>query len=90
MNKTELVDAIATKTNLTRAQSAEALDAVLGTIEKTLKSGDQVNLVGFGIFSVSERAARKGRNPSTGAEIQIPASKQPKFRPGKGLKDAVA
>ncbi|MBF0422111.1 MAG: HU family DNA-binding protein [Magnetococcales bacterium] len=90
MNKTELIDAIAAKTGLTKAQSAEALDAVIDSIEGALKKGDQVSLVGFGTFSVSERAARTGRNPRTGAEIHIPAAKQPKFRPGKGLRDAVA
>ncbi|MBF0107630.1 MAG: HU family DNA-binding protein [Magnetococcales bacterium] len=90
MNKTELVDAVAARTGLTKAQSSDAIDAVVGAIEGALKGGDQVSLVGFGTFSVSERAARTGRNPRTGAEIQIPAAKQPKFRPGKGLKDAVA
>jgi len=90
LNKTELVDSVAAKTHLTKAQSAEAIDAVLDAIEGALKAGDQVSLVGFGTFTVSERAARTGRNPRTGAEIQIPAAKQPKFRPGKGLKDAVA
>ncbi|MBF0140649.1 MAG: HU family DNA-binding protein [Magnetococcales bacterium] len=89
MNKTELVDAVAAKTGLTKAQSGEAIDAIVSAIEGALKSGDQVSLVGFGTFSVSERAARTGRNPRTGAEIQIPAAKQPKFRPGKGLREAV-
>lgn len=90
MNKTELVDAVAAKSGLTKAQSGEAIDAIVSAIEGALKSGDQVSLVGFGTFSVTERAARTGRNPRTGAEIKIPAAKQPKFRPGKGLREAVA
>lgn len=90
MNKSELVDAVASETELSKTQSAEAVDAVINSIQSALKSGDQVSLVGFGTFLVTDRAARVGRNPRTGEEIKIPAAKLPKFRPGKGLKDAVA
>ncbi|MBF0453326.1 MAG: HU family DNA-binding protein [Magnetococcales bacterium] len=90
MNKSELVDSVAAETGLTKVQSAEAVDAVINSIQSTLKAGDQVSLVGFGTFLVTDRAARVGRNPRTGEEIKIPAAKLPKFRPGKGLKDAVA
>ncbi len=90
MNKSELVEAVAAETELTRIQSAEAVDAVLGAIQEALKEGDTVGLVGFGTFAVTERAARTGRNPRTGDEIEIPAARLPKFKPGKGLKDAVA
>ncbi len=90
MNKSELVEAVAAETELTKVQSAEAVDAVLASIQGALKDGDTVNLVGFGTFAVTERAARTGRNPRTGDEIEIPAARLPKFKPGKGLKDAVA
>jgi DNA-binding protein HU-beta len=90
MNKSELVDAVASDTGLTKVQSAEAVDAVINAVQTALKGGDQVSLVGFGTFLVTDRAARVGRNPRTGEEIKIPAAKLPKFRPGKGLKDAVA
>ena len=90
MNKSELIDAIATKSELTKAQAASALDAVVAAVGEALKSGDSVTLVGFGTFSVKERAARTGRNPKTGAPIQIAASKVPSFKAGKGLKDIVA
>ncbi|MBF0368062.1 MAG: HU family DNA-binding protein [Magnetococcales bacterium] len=90
MNKTELVEAVAAETELTKVQAAASVEAVLNAIQDALKNGDQVGLVGFGTFSVTERAARMGRNPRTGKEIEIPAAKLPKFRPGKGLKDAVA
>ena len=90
MNKSELVDAVATKTGLTKVQASEAVDAVLGSVQDALKDGLTVGLVGFGTFSVADRAARTGRNPRTGDEIQIPAARLPKFKPGKGLKDAVA
>ncbi|MBF0417782.1 MAG: HU family DNA-binding protein [Magnetococcales bacterium] len=89
MNKSELVDAVAAEAKLTKAQASEAIDAVIHAIQNALKGGQQVNLVGFGSFMVTERAARTGRNPRTGAEINIPAAKLPKFKPGKGLKDAV-
>ncbi|MBF0427766.1 MAG: HU family DNA-binding protein [Magnetococcales bacterium] len=90
MNKSELVDSVAAEAKLTKAQAAEAVDAVINAIQNTLKAGNQVSLVGFGSFMVSERAARTGRNPRTGAEINIPAAQLPKFKPGKGLKDAVS
>ncbi|MBF0461043.1 MAG: HU family DNA-binding protein [Magnetococcales bacterium] len=90
MNKSELVDAVASKTGLTKTQSSDAIDAVVAAIQETLKGGEQVNLVGFGVFLTGDRAARTGRNPRTGEEIQIPAARLPKFKPGKGLRDAVA
>jgi len=90
MNKSELIDAIATKASLTKTDAAQALDAVISAVGEALKTGDSVTLVGFGTFSVKERAARTGRNPKTGAAIQIAASKVPGFKAGKGLKDIVA
>lgn len=90
MNKSDLVDAVAADSGLTKADAAKAVDALFDTITDALKKGDEVRLVGFGTFAVSERAARTGKNPRTGEEIQIAASKQPKFKPGKALKDAVA
>jgi DNA-binding protein HU-beta len=89
MNKTELTDAVADATGLTKADAARALDAVLTSISDALAKGEQVGVVGFGTFLVRERAARTGRNPQTGAEIQIAAAKVPAFKPGKALKDAV-
>jgi DNA-binding protein HU-beta len=89
MNKTDLVNAVAEKSELSKKDSAKVVDAVFETIEKALASGDSVSLIGFGNFEVRERAARKGRNPQTGEEIEIAASKTPAFKPGKGLKDAV-
>lgn len=89
MNKTELVNAVAEATELSKKDAASAVDAVFNTIQNTLAKGDKVQLIGFGNFEVRNRAARKGRNPQTGAEIQIPASKVPAFKPGKALKDAV-
>ena len=89
MNKTELVDAIAKKAGLTKAQAARALDAFLDTVEETLKQGGSVVLVGFGTFTVKERRERQGRNPRTGEPMVIPAAKVPAFRPGKKLRDAV-
>ena len=89
MNKNELVDAVAAATDLTKADSAKAVDAVFDAITRTLKKGTEVRLVGFGTFNVRKRAASIGRNPRTGEQIKIPASKQPKFKAGKGLKDAV-
>ena len=90
MNKSELIDAIAQKGGLTKVDAGKALDATLEAISDALKGGDVVTLVGFGSFSVKERAARTGRNPKTGEELQIPASKVPSFKAGKGLKDTVA
>ena len=89
MNKTQLVEKIATNADITKADAGRALDAFIEAVTETLKDGDQVSLVGFGTFSVRDRAARTGRNPQTGAEIQIAAAKVPGFKPGKGLKDAV-
>ncbi len=89
MNKGELINTIAEKANLTKAQAADALNAVIDAVEGSLKGGDKVTLVGFGTFSVSHRAARKGRNPQTGKEIDIAARNVVKFKPGKELSDAV-
>jgi len=89
MNKSELIDAIASKADLTKAQAGQALDALVEAVSESLKAGDNVTLVGFGTFGVKERPARTGRNPKTGAAIEIAASKVPAFKPGKGLKDAV-
>ncbi|HPQ50997.1 MAG TPA: HU family DNA-binding protein [Alphaproteobacteria bacterium] len=89
MNKSELVEAVAKKTEMTKAASQEAIEAIIECISKALKKGDEVRLVGFGTFSVAKRAASTGRNPRTGEAIKIPASKQPKFKAGKELKDTV-
>lgn len=89
MNKTELVAAMAEKANLTKADSEKALKAFLETVEETLKAGDKVQLVGFGTFEVADRAEREGHNPRTGEKTIIPASKAPKFKAGKALKDAL-
>lgn len=89
MNKNELVAAVADEADLSKADAASAVDAVFTAIEGALKSGDEVRIVGFGTFAVTDRAASTGRNPRTGETIQIKASKQPKFKAGKGLKDAV-
>ena len=88
-NKNDLIGVVADKAGLTKAQAGEAVDAVFDAITASLKSGDEVRLVGFGTFAVSKRKASVGRNPATGAEIKIPASNQAKFKPGKGLKDAI-
>ena len=89
MNKTELIDHVAASADLSRAAAARALDAVIEAVTKTLRNNDSVTLVGFGTFSVGERAARTGRNPRTKEAIQIAAAKVPKFKAGKALKDAV-
>lgn len=89
VNKMELVAAVAASTGLSKGQAEEAVSATLGSVTDALKKGDDVNLVGFGRFYVQARDAQEGRNPQTGAKIQIPASKLPKFKAGKGLKDAV-
>ena len=89
MNKAELVAEIAKNTGLTKVDSERATEAFLNAVAATLKKGDEVRLVGFGTFSVAKRAATEGRNPRTGAKIKIPASKQPKFKAGKALKDAL-
>ena len=89
MNKNDLVAAVADGADLSKADAAKAVDAVFTSITGSLKGGGEVRLVGFGTFSVANRKASTGRNPRTGEAIQIPASKQPKFKAGKGLKDAV-
>ena len=89
MNKGELIDAVAGSAGLSRSDATKAVDAVLDNVTRTLAGGDSVSLVGFGTFSVKQRAARTGRNPRTGEPIQIPASKVPGFKAGKALKDAV-
>ena len=89
MNKTELVDAIAKETGLSKKDSDAALKAFVDTVTKALKKKDKVQLVGFGTFETAKRAARSGKNPQTGAAIKIPASIAPKFKAGKALKDAV-
>ena len=89
MNKSELIAAMAAKTGETKKDAEIALDAILAAITASLKKGDKVQLVGFGSFEVRKRAARKGRNPQTGAEIKIPASKAPVFKAGKALKETV-
>ena len=88
-NKNDLIGMVADKAGLTKAQAGDAVDAVFDAITSSLKSGEEVRLVGFGTFAVSQRKASIGRNPATGAEINIPASNQAKFKPGKGLKDAI-
>ena len=89
MNKNELISSMAGATGLTKTDSAKALDAFIATVTKTLKSGKEVRLVGFGTFGVSKRAATTGRNPRTGAAIKIPARKVAKFKPGKSLQETV-
>lgn len=89
MNKTELVAAMADKAGLTKKDADAALKAFTEVVEETLKAGDSIQLIGFGTFEVAERAERTGRNPQTGAEMVIPASKAPKFKAGKTLKDAL-
>ncbi len=89
MNKNDLVATVATNAGISKSDAAKAVDGVFSAISDTLKDGGEVRLVGFGTFSVAQRAATTGRNPRTGESIQIPASKQPKFKAGKGLKDAV-
>ncbi|MBN9525514.1 MAG: HU family DNA-binding protein [Alphaproteobacteria bacterium] len=89
MNKNELIAQVAETAELSKVDAARAVDAVFDSIAAVLKNGDEVRLVGFGTFLVTKRAASEGRNPRTGETIKIPASKQPKFKPGKGLKDAV-
>ena len=89
MNKGDLIESVAGKAGLSRADATRAVDAVVESITGALKSGGSVSLVGFGTFAVKARAARQGRNPRTGETIQIKASKVPGFKAGKGLKDAV-
>jgi DNA-binding protein HU-beta len=89
MNKSELIDAVASAADLSKTAATKAVDAVLDTVTNTLKNGEQVTLVGFGTFEVRARAARSGRNPQTGETISIKASNAPAFKAGKALKDAV-
>ena len=89
MNKSEMIDQIAASADLSKAAAGRALDATIAAVQSALKQGGTVTLVGFGTFYVGKRAARSGRNPRTGAAIKIKAAKVPKFRAGKGLKDAV-
>ena len=89
MNKTNLIDAVASEADVSKAEAARVVDAVIDSITRALKKGDTVTLVGFGTFQVRERAARSGRNPKTGETIKIGASKNPAFKAGKALKDAV-
>ncbi|MDD2884319.1 MAG: HU family DNA-binding protein [Dechloromonas sp.] len=89
MNKTELIDQIADAADISKLAAGRALDAAVDAIKDALKNGDTVSLIGFGTFYVGERAARTGRNPRTGKTLEIKAAKSPKFRAGKGLKDAV-
>ena len=89
MNKTELITAVAAKTELTKKDTEKVLKAFTDVVAEELKKGEKVQLVGFGTFEVSERAAREGRNPQTGEKMKIAASKAPKFKEGKALKDMI-
>jgi DNA-binding protein HU-beta len=89
VNKSELIEHIAKQADISKAAATRALEALIGGDKSTLKKSGKVSIVGFGTFAVSKRAARRGRNPRTGAAIKIKAAKVPKFRPGKALKDAV-
>lgn len=89
MNKTEIIEALATQTDISKAKAGEVLDALLNLITKSLKKKEEVKFIGFGTFGVSKRKATKGRNPRTGEEIKIAASLQAKFKPGKALKDTI-
>ena len=89
MNKAELIQEVATKAGVKVKEAEALLDAMVGTVEKTLSKGQKVAITGFGTFSVSHRKARKGRNPQTGKELKIPASKSPRFTAGKSLKDSL-
>ncbi|USL45582.1 HU family DNA-binding protein [Priestia megaterium] len=89
MKKAELIDAVATKSELTKQDSKKVVDALLETISNTLANEEKIQLIGFGTFEVRERVARTGRNPQTGEEMTIPASKVPAFKPGKELKEAL-
>ncbi|NPV92629.1 MAG: HU family DNA-binding protein [Firmicutes bacterium] len=89
MNKAELVSSVAEKADLTKKEAERVVNAVFASVEEALANGDKVQLVGFGTFEVREREARKGRNPQTGQEISIPATKVPAFKAGKALKDSV-
>ena len=90
MNKSELIEAIASQTDISKAKAGETIDAFIAAVTGALKKGDSVTLIGFGSFSTAKRAARVGRNPKTGKEIKISATTTPKFKAGKALKEAVA
>jgi len=89
VNRNELVDTVSSKTDMKKSEASKAVDAVFDAIADALKGGDEVRLVGFGTFSVASRTASEGRNPRTGEKIQIAASRQAKFKPGKGLRDSL-
>ncbi len=89
MNKTELVSEVAGTAGMTKKDAEKVINAFFATVEGALKTGDKIQLIGFGTFEVRDRQARKGRNPQTGAEIDIPAARVPAFKPGKALKDAL-
>jgi DNA-binding protein HU-beta len=89
LNKTELISEVAGKAEITKKDAEKVINAFFATVEETLKSGDKIQLIGFGTFEVRSRQARKGRNPQTGAEIDIAAARVPAFKPGKVLKDAL-
>jgi DNA-binding protein HU-beta len=89
LNKTELIGEVAGKAGITKKDAEKVINAFIVTVEEGLKTGDKIQLIGFGTFEVRDRQARKGRNPQTGAEIDIPAAKVPAFKPGKALKDAL-
>ncbi|MEK7510090.1 MAG: HU family DNA-binding protein [Patescibacteria group bacterium] len=89
MNKEQLIEAMATKANISKKAASDALETMLNSITNSLKSGDSVTLTGFGTFGSSRRAARQGRNPRTGETVQIPARTVPRFKAGKGLRDAL-
>jgi DNA-binding protein HU-beta len=88
-NKADLIDKVASKSGLTKKDATAAVESLFDTVTETLSEGERVQIIGFGSFEVRDRAARKGRNPQTGEEIEIPATKVPAFKAGKGLKDAV-
>jgi len=89
MNKNDLIADVAERTGMSKAGASQSVEAIIEAVTDALKSGQEVKIIGFGNFAVTQRAASKGRNPRTGEEIDIPASKSPKFRAGKGLRDAV-
>jgi DNA-binding protein HU-beta len=89
LNKTDLISEVAGTSGMTKKDAEKVINAFFATVEGALKSGDKIQLIGFGTFEVRERQARKGRNPQTGAEIDIPAAKVPAFKPGKAFKDAL-
>ena len=89
MNKSELIEVIASKADISKAAASRSLEALIGAVRTSLKKGDSVTITGFGTFTATKRAARTGRNPRTGAAIKIKAAKVPKFKPGKALRDAL-